>query len=455
MLHSHRRLQLFSLTSSILVVLPFLLLCPYNLPSSDDFYDYMLAQKWGVHTATAHYYWNWSGRFATHLLTMALNPLRFGMEWGGFLTALVGIGLTVFCCWNISVLHARIVLNIGAKWILFPFYVLLFFAYLPFPNETIYWFTGTMAYMPGLAAIIGWMRITDKDEILNKRDVIIAAALSFFIGGSNEINIFIFSWILCLNINKIKDNRLYFFCTVFLFFIAAVLELTAPGSRERMRYFTETAGNPTGEIGWSMRQAFQFIWHILRDWTRSTPLALIALILPFFLLQQKEQKKWGLWQVLFWISGIFLLPILVFPFYYGTGQTDVPGRLVNVLYLFISLYIILGCSLLFRSFLRVPLKLQNPILGIIWLVLFWQSTYSSRWRGAIEDFKLAERYRSETQERRLASMEHNDTSKPLNLKPIKNIPYTLFFSDLSADSTHWYNEGYAYYYGLGSVTCKP
>jgi hypothetical protein len=52
-------------------------------------------------------------------------------------------------------------------------------------------------------------------------------------------------------------------------------------------------------------------------------------------------------------------------------------------------------------------------------------------------------------------MEHNDTYKPLNLKPIKNLPHTLFFSDLSADSTDWYNEGYAYYYELGSVTCKP
>jgi hypothetical protein len=240
-----------------------------------------------------------------------------------------------------------------------------------------------------------------------------------------------------------------------VFILAAILELLAPGSKERMRYFTETAGNPTGEIVWSTHQSIQFVWHILRDWTRSTPLVIISVILPFFFLRQKEKSKWSPWQVLFWISGIFLLPILVFPFYYGTGQTDVPGRLVNVLYLFISLYIILGFSLLFRSYLRVPPMLQNSILGIIWFALFWQSTYSSRWRGAVEDLKLVERYRSETQERRLASMEHNDTSKPLNLKPIKNIPHTFFFSDLSADSTHWYNEGYAYYYGLGSVTCKP
>ncbi len=453
MLNPNQRLKLFSFSASVVVVLPFLLLCRYNLPSSDDFYDYMLAQKWGVYAATAHYYWNWSGRFATHLLTMALNPLRFGMEWGGILTALTGIGLMVFCCWNISLIHARILLNTKAKWMLFPFYVLLFFAYLPFPNETIYWFTGTLAYMPGLAAIIGWIRITESDENWNKRYVLLAAILSFFIGGSNEINIFIYAWILCLNVYKIKDNRLYFICSILLFSVAAILELSAPGSKERMRYFTETAGNPTADIGWSLRQSISYLWHILRDWTRSTPVILIAVIIPMFLARQKERQKLNKWRVAVWLGGFLVLPLMLFPFYYGTGQTEVPGRLVNVLYLFSALYVVFGSSLLLRYFQVMHVEIRPYILGIIWLVLFWQSTYNSRWRGAVEDLKMAERYRLETIARQDKSFKHKGKSKRLILKPINNVPYTLFFSDLSADTSHWYNEGYAYYYGLKSVSC--
>jgi hypothetical protein len=455
MLSPNHRLKIFSLTASVVVILPFLVLCRYNLPSSDDFYDYMLAQKWGVHAATAHYYWNWSGRFATHLLTMTLNPLRFGMELGGILTALTGIGLMIFCCWNISVIHARVSFNSEAKWILFPFYVLLFFAYLPFPNETIYWFTGTMAYMPGLAAIIGWIRITYSDKKWNKRNVVLAAALSFFIGGSNEINIFIFSWILCLTIYKIRGNRLYLICSILLFSVAAILELSAPGSKERMRYFTETAGNPTADFGWSLRQAISYLWHILRDWTRSTPLILIAVVLPLILPRQKNHQKWNLWQVAIWLGGLLVFPLMLFPFYYGTGQTDVPGRLVNVLYLCIALYVTLGGSLLLRYFTGVHLEIRAYFLGIIWLVLFWQSTYSSRWRGAVEDLRMAERYRLETTARHAESVKHKSKTKRLILMPIYNVPYTIFFSDLSADSSHWYNEGYAHYYGLRSVSCAP
>jgi hypothetical protein len=453
MLNSNHRIKLFSLAACVLVIWPFLILCGYNLPSSDDFYDYMLAQKWGVHKATAHYYWNWSGRFATHLLTMALNPLRLGIEWGGILTAISGIGLLLFCCWNISVIHARQILNTHAKWILLPFYVLLFFAYLPFPNETIYWFTGTMAYMPGLAAILGWVRITDSDKKWNAQAILLAAILSFFIGGSNEINIFIFSWILCLNIHKFKDNRIYFICSLLLFSVSAILELSSPGSKERMRYFTETAGNPTADIGWSLRQSISYLWHILRDWTRSTPLVLMALIIPMFLLRQKEKQKINLWRVAVWLGGLFVLPLILFPFYYGTGQTDVPGRLTNVLFLFIALFLLLGISLLMSYFLRWHVKIRLYILGLIWLVLFWQSTYNSRWRGAVEDMKIADRYRIETKTRKAESLKHKENSKRLILKPIHNVPYTLFFSDLSADTSHWYNEGYAYYYGLKSVSC--
>jgi hypothetical protein len=47
-----------------------------------------------------------------------------------------------------------------------------------------------------------------------------------------------------------------------------------------------------------------------------------------------------------------------------------------------------------------------------------------------------------------------NASATLNLEPIAPIPFTSFFSELSSDSTHWYNEGYAFYHTVKSVRCS-
>jgi len=48
---------------------------------------------------------------------------------------------------------------------------------------------------------------------------------------------------------------------------------------------------------------------------------------------------------------------------------------------------------------------------------------------------------------------HSLTSQTdtLVLPSIKHKPYTIFFSDLSPNSGHWYNMGFAYYHKVKAV----
>ena len=450
---SKHTFRILTLAISVWIIFPFAVLACFNFPSSDDYYDWMLLQKFGALKATWHYYFNWSGRYFTHLIAFLLNPLQLGERLGGTFSALLGITFLVIDAFLVSgILKATFQIRKGIQPVFIGLLV-LFFCFLPFPNETVFWYTGMIAYMPGLTACLYWTFLHLKAD-KNKTERLLWYVLPIFAGGSGELSLCLMGWLLLLNFDFTSHSRPYLILCG-LFGMAAGIELLSPGSAERIRYFTETAGNPTQNIGFAFANSVNWLWYFLRDWTRSTPVLIMALVCGT-LLKLDSIKRLSGKAYFIWSLGLMVPFAMFFIFHFGTGMHQPPGRLINVVYLFLQVYLFISVIYCVKKFGNI--KLENGIrpLWLAMLVFVFQAGYSSRWRGAVSDFSTLNVYASSMQARFEQTNQFNaeNTASTLILKPIETIPFTSFFSELNSDSTHWYNEGYAYYHGIKSVRCS-
>lgn len=450
---SSKKYTIATLVTAAWILFPFLVLAFFNFPSSDDYYDWMLLQKYGALKATWHYYFNWSGRYFTHLIAFLLNPLQLGEHMGGTCSALLGIGFLVIDAFLVSrIVKALFQIHHGVQTIFIAFLV-VFFCYLPFPNETVFWFTGMIAYMPGITACLYWVVLHQKAS-KNILEQILWFILPVFAGGSGELSLCLMGWLLAVNFDFTSLNRKYaVICG--LFAVAAGIELLSPGSAERMRYFTETAGNPNRNIEFSATNSVKWLWYYLRDWTRSTPVLCMALISAAFL-KSDSCNRLSAKQYLLWLLGILVPFTMFFIFHYGTGMTHAPSRLINVVYLFLQVYLFISVFYIVRRSRNLNVENGYPLVWMAVLIFVFQASYSSRWRGAVADFSVLKSYTEQMKKRLMQTNQFStqNSSATLVLKPIAPIPYTSFFSELSSDSTHWYNEGYASYHKIKSVRCS-
>lgn len=438
------------IAGAIIISAPFVWLALNNMAASDDYYDYYLLQRFGPFEAVYRYYLNWSGRFVSHFLAFCLNPLQLGETIGPAITGLMGICLLWFTAFQVGKILQRIyfltIPPLSASVVLGAFWL----CYLPYPSEIIYWFTGMIAYQPGLAMIAFWCVLhfkKDKSKILQ----IIYFVLPFLIGGTNEVNVFIMAFVLALLFPFDAPKSREYWALTCIFLLGAGIELLAPGSKFRMEYFTETAGNPVANLSFAIQHSFSMMWFVIRDWTRSTPLILIAFIIGIGIKLNPELKIHPI-KLLFALLGILIVPLIYFPFFYGTGMTNPPGRLHDVVFLFFTAWTI-GITPIVLNKLKIEFPKPILIQGIFSLLLIWQASYSSRFRGAISDVKILPQFRNELNERADKTTLHKRTipQKKLVLNPITKIPYTMFFGDLTNDPKHWYNEGYARYHKIYEV----
>ena len=443
------------LLALIAVLAPFAWLGVHSMAASDDYYDYMLLQKHGAWGAIKHYYLYWSGRMSSFALIFLLRPLAFGETTGPALAAILSLTMLLAFCW----LMARVFLSTRSgnqqATALFSLFVCFVLLYIPRPVELLFWFTASMAYLSGLLFIAAWLYLhvcSSRKQIFQR---VLYVALPFIIAAGSEINILLLGFLLLITWpNKALQNRAFLF-VLFSFITGAALELLAPGSRVRMNYFADAQAETAGNLQFAIQSSLQSSWHFLRDWSRSTPLLLLALIAPALMpinpaIPVKAHNKWWL------LAAFALIPILFFPFFYSTGLRVVPDRLLNVIFIYTSASCFVAVPLLWGN-LYHHVRISNRFAFLLVVVVLWQASYQSRLRTALFDVSKLPDFRRERLERaeitrRFARSTPNDT---LVLRPITAIPYTIFYGDLKEDPTHWFNEGYASYHGIKAVVCKP
>jgi hypothetical protein len=146
---------------------------------------------------------------------------------------------------------------------------------------------------------------------------------------------------------------------------------------------------------------------------------------------------------------------MLFIFHFGTGMTQPPGRLINVIYLFVQIYLFTSIFYLVVRYGNVKLLNGGKMLWVTTLLFVFLSSYSSRWRVAIMDFSIITTYQKamNSRLRQTEQFRNRSTSSTLLLLPLEHKPSTSFFSELSSDSSHWFNEGFSAYHGIKATRC--
>jgi hypothetical protein len=322
------------------------------------------------------------------------------------------------------------------------------FCYLPKPVELLYWFTGSWVYLPGLIGILLWLLLLEKDKVSNFQKISFVI-LPFLIAGTNELNLLIEAWLLLTSGIFIKPKRLFWFAVI-SFLLGAFLALLTPGNFHRSNFFLLEAHHPARDFAFSFYNSFKLSLHYLKDWFRSSPILLVWLCISFLL--PNKNLKINSRMIGITLLSFLMVPLMFFPFIYGTGMVTPPDRLLNVLFIFI----VLAGSVIFPLIINQYLTKNNmniKLVGFIGIILLFQATFTSRLRTALFDFDEIYAYQKETRNRIELARSHSKASPndTLVVPAIKHIPYTIFYADLSADANHWYNTGFAYYHKIKAV----
>ena len=435
----------------MVIIALFIYLGFHGVASSDDYADYALVQKMGFWGAIKETYLHWGGRFTSYYIVFLLNPLNFSEQLGPVILNTLQITLFLF----IPYLFIKLIFkeNKLTQKSIIGFSIITGFIlfYLPSPVELLYWFTGSWVYLPGLVFMLFWYVLIDK-EFKNKYDKILIVSLPFIIAGTNEINILIMAWLLLFSFLKSNNNRIIYFSMI-TFTVGAAIELLTPGNMQRSNFFLLEAHHPARDFLFSFNSSFQITFHYLRDWFRSTPILLVWLALSLlnptgnFHISNKMKVFLGM--------SIFMIPLLFFPFIYATGMTNSPERLLNVIFIFLFIAGYFLFNVLFDLIHKRSLP-QTILASFIALVLLFQASYSSNLRTALFDLKELALYREELdlREHLVEKHAHVSSKDTLHLPAIKHIPQTIFYSDLTSNPGHWYNQGFAYFHGINAVVIE-
>jgi len=420
----------------------------FGTASSDDYADFMQVEKFGYFNTVKETYLHWGGRFTSYILVYPINPLNFGEEVGPIIFNTLQICLFA----SLSFLNARFIVKKNFKniefCICFSLLAFLLFCYLPKPVELLYWFTGSWVYLPGLIGISFWLLLSESKQITAFQKTIYIV-LPFFIAGTNELNLLIEAWLLFVYGILIKPKKLYWFALI-SFLIGASLALLTPGNNQRSDFFLLQAHHPARDFGFTLLNCFKLSFHYLKDWLRSSPILLIWFCISFLL--PNRNLRFSKKEIALIFLSFLMIPMLFFPFIYGTGMLSPPERLLNVVYIFISLAgAAIFPQLIHTYFSKV--KFNPLIASIIGIVLLFQASYTSRLRSALFDLDEVMAYQIETKNRIELAKNHavNSPNDTLLVPSIRHIPYSIFYSDLNSNAGHWYNQGFAYYHKIKAV----
>jgi hypothetical protein len=411
----------------------------------------MLVQKMGFLNAFEETYMHWGGRFTSYFLVFLLNPLNFGEEFGPALLNTFQIILFLF----IPYLFTRILFK-ERKYnremiIAFSLIAGFILCYLPSPVELLYWFTGSWVYLPGLVFMLYWYVLIEKEN-KSKINKILIVLLPFIIAGTNEINILIMAWLILFVFIKSNIDRFCYLAIIF-FLIGAAFELLTPGNMQRSNFFLLEAHHPARDCLFSINSSFQLTFHYIKDWFRSTPILFVWLALA--LLKTTGNIQFANKMKVFSGLSVFMIPLLFFPFIYATGMTNPPERLLNVIFIFLFIAGYFLFNVIFDSLYKRNTS-HTMLASFIGLVLFFQASYSSNLRTALFDLQELSEYQNELKwrEQKVAKHVAGSSLDTLKIPAIKHIPEIVFYSDLSSNPGHWYNQGFAYYHGIKAVVVE-
>jgi len=443
----------------IVVVIPFLLLAFYCHPSADDFWQTNIAIEKGIWQAYLEILQTWSGRYFTMMLT-ATNPLVFHS-----LTAYKILPVVLFLSFlGSSAYFIRAVLsnaNWSTVWLLTLIIFALYLGFMPTVSQAFYWMSGALHYQVAhimLLILFGLLIRAAYKQKLSWPNWFLAGVLIFFIAGSNEtvtgVQFFLLFSVICLNFLLHRKINIKL---ISLFLIAAfgtALLISSPGNDVRIADYPKH-----GQFWFSTFYAAAISLNNSFNWLSITPVLLLTILyIPFAFRMPALPLAWqNLHPFWSWLLLAGTLFTSYFVSYWSKGD-HAPPRVQDTIYLFFLFGWFLNVWITVQYLVR--LRWTKPVLSqfvvysliLICCLSFFQHERSNIRTAYADIFSgRAAHYNTAMLNRYKFLLE--DSCEVCEIPAIQNIPKTIFFEEIPADTT-WKNRYFSKYFGKKLMIIK-
>jgi len=443
----------------IAVIAPYVLLAAYAHPGADDFTYAVDTLRDGYWTSIRDQYLLWNGRFTSNFLELG-GPMVWQSIGLYRAVAAAMIVATVAASWVVVHAVARDAWTTGQTFAAALCLAALDLHGLPALAENIYWYTGSVTYQ--LSAILLVLQIAVTVRALRAARALsswtlAAALLAVAIAGMNEVAMLLeLALYTTVAVVSYLDNRRALVAPA-SFLLAAtiaggVLVAVAPGNAVRSSLYP-VRHELLRSLALTGLQTIRFAV----EWTTSGTLLLASLLYlplgaelartpPFRTITPRATIALAL-------APFATIPIAVLPAYWATGLLG-QHRTVSVAYF---VFLVLWFAALTAAFAREWLprstldrRAQAVLTTLLVLALavtgngYRVAVDFARGRPAIFDREMSARYASL---RACAADARSECIVPA----LSVLPDALFAFDLSPDSNHWVNVGYAMYFKVPRV----
>jgi len=447
-----------------LAMVPYAALIAFAHPVADDLAFAAAANVEGFWPALRIQYFSWNGRFASDVLAL-LNPIQTGSVLAYRLTLLALFLLTFAALYALVRVATRPALtrreSLACALALGGVYI----SQTPALGETFYWFTGAVVYqvacIAGALQIASFLEATDGEVSVTRRRLyaVLAAVLIVFVVGLNEVAMLMmvifyavaaaWSW---------RDGRAAVTRIAFLMLAvglgASMLVIGSPGNAMRQAMYPAHL-SVVRSVGGTVLQTVRFgVW-----WAASGTLVLATILyLPFA--ERVAAARVGLsrlgdrYGVALIALPLAAIPLSVFPAYWATGilgqhRTVSVGFFAFLMLWFACVTAMVGSSAGGSSILRR--RGLKPAIAVVFVAAIGLG--GNGYTIAADFLYHRPQQFSAEMKARAATLDacRAAPDRACRVPPSVNAPESIFFLDVSPDSTYWINEAYARFYGLRQV----
>ena len=343
--------------------------------------------------------------------------------------------------------------------------LVLHVGFMPTVSQGYYWLSGSLSYQAAnifmlLLVAVLWQFYRNRKGTSKTKFIILVTVLLFLSIGCNETNMVLIAFLMttfCL-VDGYIYRRLNFTLLYFLGITALCCSLVyfAPGNLIRLKDYPAH-----GNLFFAGAYATAIAVNNSLNWLTATPvLVLTILFIPFSLQLAQQQRHQKTIHPLAAILIYFLSLAVCFFVSYWSKAHHAPPRVQNNIYL----VFLIGWFLTTHTvvtYLGQKYSLRVPPLPAYatWLICFLVGLtlfYSrqSNIRTAYSDLfsGRAVRYNQEMNAR--YTYLKNSNCAVCEIPEVKNIPRTIFFEEIPADTT-WKNRYFSEYFGKKLMLMKP
>ena len=459
-----------------LCLLPLVVLAFRSHPALDDFGFAGAARPLGWWAFQGWEYQHWQGTYTTNALLTGLNPLVYGLLPYYWVSPLLVLAVLVLGAWQLCAALLPASHRGPAAAIL----LMLVLVQLPSPAEGLYWLTGAWAYLLSGAGALCWGALLVRAaQTRAPRHFIAAGILTVILLGTNFVTAALLAGILLLVLLRSEAGRRIPWLVLTAVALACLgVALAAPGNAHRLA----TVHTPALELAFGPRvvmavaKAGVAASYALINWLGNGLLLAVTLLLvpamgrlaarPTPALQRLTRSPLLLSAM---VLGLVLAAFL--PTYLAV-QLPPPPRLRNVIYLAFVVGWLLSAYAWVAWWVRPdralpPLPAYGRLALLAWLPLALATDHNTHLSHAgigqgyttvVQAYRDwlgggAARYDA-AQRARYATLRAT-TAPSVGLLPLPVQPTTLFYYDISANSTLWGNQAYARFFGKKAVWVQP